>query len=73
MYYNIKCLVFYLKFWCFGISGIDVFNFLWMGLNMWFVFLLVFILKIIKKCLLEKVVGILVVFRWILVFFWFLL
>lgn len=69
-HYNTKCSVFYSKSWCPGTSGIDAFNFSWTGSNMWLVPPPVFISKTIKKCLSEKVLGTLVVPRWISAPFW---
>lgn len=70
---NSKCKSFNFKYWCRGLSVIDVFLQVWINYLNWVVFLLMLIFKVVRKIEKEKCNCILVILEWKLVFFWVML
>ena len=68
--YNAKCEMFYSKYWCPGTSGVDAFNFPWLGENNWLVPPPRLIPYCISKVKNEKCKATLVVPKWKSAPFW---
>ena len=67
---NNKVPVFYSKFWTPGCKGVNAFAFTWKNANNWIVLPPFLILRTINKCLVEGIIGTLIVPYWTSSAFW---